>query len=327
MMKRSLALLLLWCSVAVVAGCKKYASKEWTPIPIGSTETDPAVASFPDLGAGRTIESGINVQASELRRGSVPMRVWFYRPERATGRLSLILVPPAGSTCFLGMNLSAEDAKEHIPYVRAGFAVAAFDIDGALADVENAPDEKVFKAAMKFRDARAGLANLKVALDFILAKVPDIDPGHVYTAGHSSAGTLALLAGEHEPRIRAVATYAPVVDLDNRLAPVIPKLESNLPGFEAFVHESSPRTHEDKLKCPVFLFHAKDDTIVRPNETFELASRLRAYNSQITLVTPDHGGHLNGMSREGMPKAIEWFKSLENPAPPPAPKAGPKKKR
>jgi dienelactone hydrolase len=305
MMKRSLALFVLLCCVAPLAGCKKYASKEWTPIALGSTETDPDVASFPDLPEGRTVKPGVHVQSVELRRGGVPMRVWFYRPEKAAGKLSLILVPPAGSTCFLGMNLSPEDTAEHVPYARAGFAVAAFDIDGALEDLDNAPDEKVFKQAMKFRDARAGLANLKVALDFVLAKVPDVDPARVYTAGHSSAGTLSLLAGEHEPRIKAVATYAPVVDLDNKLSAVTPKLESNLPGFEKFVHEASPRAHEDKLRCPIFLFHAKDDNIVRVNETFELASRLRPYNSQITLVTPEHGGHLNGMIHEGMPKAIE----------------------
>ena len=45
-------------------------------------------------------------------------------------------------------------------------------------------------------DAQAGLVNARNALEFVLARVPEVDPKRIYAAGHSSAGTLALLFAE-----------------------------------------------------------------------------------------------------------------------------------
>src|SRR5215470_7334182 len=100
------------------------------------------------------------------------MQVWYYRPEQVKGKLPLVLVPPAGSTLLAGMDLGDGDRKEHLPYVKAGFAVVSFQIDGAVR--ENAPDDLVLQGARKFKDAQAGLVNAKAALDFALAKVPNV---------------------------------------------------------------------------------------------------------------------------------------------------------
>ena len=63
---------------------------------------------------------------------------WYYRPEQATGKLALVLVPPAGSTLFTGMDLGDGDRPEHYPYARAGFAVASFEIDGHVPNLQKA---------------------------------------------------------------------------------------------------------------------------------------------------------------------------------------------
>src|SRR5205823_5836036 len=121
-----------------------------------------------------------------------------------------------------------------------------------------APQQVVLKGAGEFRAADAGLANAKAALDFVLAKVPNIDPNRVYIAGHSSAGTLALLVAEQEPRIKGCAAFAPRTDVEAHLHGVTLSLEKSLTGYREFIHNSSPKTHADKLKCPLFLFHAED---------------------------------------------------------------------
>src|SRR5262249_51971365 len=159
--------------------------------------------------------------------------------EDAADKLALVLVPPAGSTLFAGMAMGEGDRAEHYPYVRAGFAVASFDIDGQVANLEKASDAAGLKGAQGVRHAQAGLVNAKAALDFVLAKVASVDPDRVYIAGHSSAATLALLVAEHEPRIKTCAAYAPVTDVEARLAEVIPQLDRALPGYREFLRSSS----------------------------------------------------------------------------------------
>ena len=270
----------------------------------------PTPSAFPDLGPSRMIQPGIRFQEATLRRGPLPMRVWYYQPEKVAGKLALVLVPPAGSTLFAGMDLGDGDRPEQYPYARAGFAVASFEIDGHVPNLQMASDEVVLKGAQAFRAARAGLTNAKTALDFILAKVPQIDPERIYIAGHSSAATLALLVAAHEPRIKACAAYAPATDVEARLAPTIPALDGALPGYRDFLHFSSPKTHVDKLKCPVFLFHAADDGNIPLQQTTAFAALLKKTNPNVTLVTTPNGGHYDSMIREGIPKGITWFQQL-----------------
>ena len=306
--KKSLAFLAVAVLVAAPTGCKKKPAPNPVAEPTGTPNADVEAVTLPDLGPSRAIQPGIRLQEATLRRGAMPMRVWFYQPEKEAKSLALVLVPPAGSTLAGGMALSDGDNKEHLPYVKAGFAVATFDIDGHVPD--NPSDAAVLKGAREFRNARAGIANAKAALDFILAKVPNIDPNRVYIAGHSSAGTLALLFAEHDPRVKACAAFAPVTDVEARLADFAPKLERALPGFGEFLRFSSPRTQADKLKCPVFLFYAQDDDVVPVGQTTDFAAQLKQTNPHVTLVTTAKGGHYDSMIHVGLPKAIKWFGQL-----------------
>lgn len=283
--------------------------------PGGSKPFDPSVRkaepiAFPELGPSRPIERGIQFQEATLRRGAMPMKVWFYRPENAVGNLPVVFVPPAGSTLCAGMDLGEGDRAEHFPYARAGFAVASFEIDGHVPNQQNATDAAVFKGAREFRDANAGLANATTALDFILAKAPNVDPNRIYIAGHSSAATLALLVAEHEPRIKGCAAYCAVTDVEERLGRVIPLLDREIPGYRDFLRFSSPKTQASKLKCPVFLFHAQDDSNVPVSQTTTFAALLKQSNPNVTLIADARGDHYNSMIAQGIPKGITWFKQL-----------------
>ena len=274
--------------------------------------------AFPELSPAKNIQPGIRFQEATLQRGAIPMRVWYYQPEKAVGKLPLVVVPPAGSTLFVGMDLGDGDRAEHYPYARAGFAVMSFEIDGAVPDLEKATDAVMLKGAREFRDAQAGLANAKVALDYILAKSKTVDADRIYIAGHSSAATLALLVAAFEPRIKACAAYAPVTDVEARLAKVTPALDRALPGFQTFLQFSSPKTHIDKLKCPVFLFYATDDGNVPPQHSIDFAANLKKTNPNVKLVSAQKGGHYDSMIREGIPKGIAWLNvNMERPLPAP----------
>jgi acetyl esterase/lipase len=48
-----------------------------------------------------------------------------------------------------------------------------------------------------------------------LAKQPGIDPQRIYLGGHSTGGTLALLAAAASPRFRAVFAFGPVSRISN----------------------------------------------------------------------------------------------------------------
>jgi dienelactone hydrolase len=314
-----LACVMLALSAVGLAGCgprpsKAPDSRQASPADAHPPAAHPAPIKFSEFGPERLIQPGILFQEATLRPGSMPMRVWYYQPEQAADKLALVLVPPAGSNLFVGREMGEGSRPEHYPYVRAGFAVASFDIDGAIPDLAKASDAAFLIAARQFRDARAGLVNAKAALDFVLANAPNVDPDRIFIAGHSSAATLALLVAEYEPRIKACAAYAPVADVEARLAEVIPQLDGALPGYREFLHFSSPKTHADKLRCPVFLFHAEDDRNVPISQCTDFAALLKKTNPKVTLVTTDSGDHYDSMIREGVPKGIEWFRHVQEGA-------------
>ena len=197
--------------------------------------------------------------------------------------------------------------------------MVSYSLDGPVSGPpEQASNQDFARAYAAFKAAQAGLVNGRNALEFVLARLPEVDPQRIYAAGHSSAGTLALLLAEHEPRIKACAAYAPCIDLESRLAQLVkdPTAPLILPGIQEFVIRSSPRTHEQSLNCPLFLFHAQDDTNVPFGDSQAFANSLRQRGRSVELVTVPRGGHYDAMLTDGIPRAIEWLLEFRlQPAP------------
>ncbi|MEZ6067387.1 MAG: prolyl oligopeptidase family serine peptidase [Planctomycetaceae bacterium] len=147
-----------------------------------------------------------------------------------------------------------------------------------------------------------------------MAKVPEVDPSRIYVAGHSSAGTVALLTAEHEPRIAGCIAYAPCSDVEDFLSEALsdPFLPRFLPGLREFAKRSSPRTHVAKLKCPTFLFQAADDSVVDANTTRQFRSLLQAQGTSVTYKEVPSGDHYDPMIESGIPAAIAWINGLAN---------------
>ncbi|MCC6507882.1 MAG: prolyl oligopeptidase family serine peptidase [Pirellulaceae bacterium] len=233
------------------------------------------------------------------------MRLWVYLPTGRTdiGALPCVLICGAGSTLLEGMRLGEEDQAEHLPYVDAGLAVIAYDLDGSslLGDETERYDA--------FRDAEAGLVNARIALDYAITSVPEINAQQIFSVGHSSAATMALLLAAHEPRIAGCIAYAPAVDLKEVYTAVLVRtLSARLPELADFIVRSSPVTHQQHLNCPTMIFQSlQDDNVsLDSNRTFQ--KRQSSAGTECTLVEVPTGDHYASMIQEGIPAGIEWLK-------------------
>jgi dipeptidyl aminopeptidase/acylaminoacyl peptidase len=244
-------------------------------------------------------------------------RLWIYLPEGNTAPKSLpcIFIAGAGSTLLSGMMLGEGDQDEHFPYVKAGFAVVAYDLDGggSVGDLEieegdslNVEDLSGYRA---FRASQAGLVNARNALEYTLANVPEVNPKQLFSVGHSSAGTLALLFAEHEPRLAGCVAYAPAIDLKNRFPGFLVRTMGKMfPNMAEFIVQSSPRTHEDRLNCPTLIFHAADDENVPIADSRSFVKRMKAKNKDVVLEEVPTGDHYESMISQGIPKGIDFIK-------------------
>ena len=134
----------------------------------------------------------------------LPMRVRLYLPtgQHPPHSLPCVFIAPAGTRLLHGSALGEADSPEHLPYARAGFAVLAYELSGDLPnDSGGALTFNQLKSPVQqFMAADGGLANARAAVDFVLAKVPEVNPAQLYAAGHSSAATMALDAAAMDHR-------------------------------------------------------------------------------------------------------------------------------
>jgi dipeptidyl aminopeptidase/acylaminoacyl peptidase len=264
---------------------------------------------LPDLPAGRQVSPGVTMHEVTLDRAGVTMRVSVYLPTRmpANKKLPTVLIAPAGSRLWHGMALGDGDRPEHVPYVREGFAVVAYEIDGPMAERPTAAQEA--EAIVAFRNAKAGVDNAKAAIDYALAKVPQVDPRRIYVVGHSSAATLALQVAEQDERVAACVAFAPVVNVGDRLAPVAAALDQRQPGTMDFLRQASPDANVARLKAPTLLFYAADDSRALTTTVAAFANELVKTNSNVKVITVPSGGHYTSMIKNGIPAAIAWLQA------------------
>ena len=263
-------------------------------------------------------ESGVQVASVTLNTGGEPgdgMTMWIYLPsgEAAAGSLKCVLTAPAGTNLLSGAGLGELDDEsyhdESLPYAEAGMAVLRFSIDG---EIEDEDDEEQIEVAYKaFRDANAGVTNAKLALEYVLERLPEVNPEQIFSAGDSSAGSLSLLFGEHEPRLAGSLAYAPAVNIEDHFSELLENPFASLlyPGIKNFARRSSPMTHVESLDVPVFLFHAEDDMMAPIEETREFVSQLKASGNDVSFEEIEGGDHYGSMIETGIPKGIEWIKA------------------
>jgi len=255
------------------------------------------------------------------------MELDLYLPagRHAPKSLPCVFIAPAGSGEH-GIGIADGDRPEHVPYVRAGFAVMAYELSGSLAN----PAQKTHTYAdmmgpvKEFMAADGGLANGRTAIDYVLSQVPEVDPNQLYACGHSSAATVALNLARDDARIKACCAYAPQVDVEKWWIPADPKMDQFVPGFNAFAAQKSPLKHVSDFNCPVFLFHADDDSMVPLADMQSFADAMNAAGKKITFARVPTGEHYQSMIDEGIPAGIKFMESMGAKPLPPVPAATPK---
>lgn len=277
------------------------------------------VPQFPELPAPKaSAVDGVSyyeIELSSVTANSGPgarMRLILYLPpgEHPAGSLSCVLVAPAGTSLLEGAECFDDAYRaETLPYVEAGVAVVGYSLDGAMP-FDLPTDAELNAAYRQFRAAQAGLVNARNALEFVLARVPQVAPDRIFTAGHSSAGTLSLLFAAHEPRLAGSIAFAPCTDPEKRLAGFIgnPAVQRVLPGAAEFARFESPVHKADRISCPVFLFHAEDDSNVPVAESRAFAEQLSTAGNSPTLKVVASGDHYDSMVDQGLPAAIDWLR-------------------
>jgi dipeptidyl aminopeptidase/acylaminoacyl peptidase len=278
-----------------------------TELPQKITVSDMPDAPVSKLGAPRKLQPGVLVYEAQVISGQGLGSVWIYLPEKpAAEKLPCILVAPAGSRLIDGASLGEGGRAEHIPYVKAGMIVVAYEIDGEPVDES---DDATIVAMAAFKRSNAGLINQKAALDLALENLRQIDTNKIYAAGHSSAATHALLVAANEPRVKGVIAYAPATDIEKFLGPSLAALDKQVSGFRKFIAAGSPVNNIARINVPVFLFHSTADETVPVKMTEDFVAKLKKANLDVTFVKATSGDHYYSMIHAGIPKAITWIQS------------------
>jgi dienelactone hydrolase len=273
------------------------------------------VRDWPGLGSAQEIVPGVLFYQVRLPRPG-ESKLWVYLPAQHTGKIGCIFIAPAGTPLIYGNDLGDPgdgDQAEHVPYAQAGYAVVAYELDGSVPD-DHPTNDQINAGIKAFMNADSGMVNARMAIDYALARVPGIDPKRLYSAGHSSAATVSLLLAERDPRIAACIAYAPVTNISERLGDRRIGIFSNaVPGFADFITRDSPDNNAFSLTCPVFLFHADDDSNVPTSQVSDFADQLKATNEHVTFSRVPTGDHYDSMINQGIPQGIQWLGSLPSP--------------
>lgn len=288
------------------------------PLPSAVASPLPSRAIFPLLPPPQSTP-GVDVYPMTIGGAGpgLPMEVRLYLPagRHERGSLPCVFIAPAGTRLIYGSALGDGDSPEHLPYVRAGFAVLAYELSGDVPE-DGTPFtwHKAVGPVRQFMNADGGLANARNAVDFVLARVPEVDPTRLYAAGHSSAATMALDVAATDHRMRAVAAYAPVCDVMSRMAAAIVPMEQLVPGTVGMTVRASPMMHISEFQCPVFIFHADDDLNVPSIDNLIFVNRMKERGKSIRISQVPSGGHYQSMIDQGIAQGIAFF--AENGAKP-----------
>lgn len=285
--------------------------------------SDIPIPNFPDLLTGEVVgNQGVRISEIKLNGGNRPgqqmtLRVYLPKGNHVDNSLACVLVGPAGSPLITGNSIDGSDYHdESLPYAEAGAVAITFSLDGPFGT--NGMNENIKSAYTQFRDAAAGMVNCRNAFEYAIQKIPAVDPQKIVIAGHSSAGSLALLYSVHEPRLAGSIAYCSAADVETRIDEILDetKIQWMLPRIEQFKQKSAPMNHIAKTTCPVFLFHARDDSNCPYSDSTRYHEMLQNGGKESEIKLVDFGDHYQSMIDEGIPSGIEWMRKkgiLANP--------------
>jgi pimeloyl-ACP methyl ester carboxylesterase len=260
---RSFHRLFILVALIGVTGCKR----QTTATSGASSSPPPATAAAPDTAVPASSGEHV-ITLTEARRGfqthlSQQMNDGRLAPLPPLEMFHLVTYSTAGRLPAY-VSLDPKPGVKHpaIIWLTGGFSNSI----GELAWTPGPPDNEQSAAAyreagvvMMYPALRGGndstalkegffgeVDDVLAAADY-LSKVDYVDPQRIYLGGHSSGGTLALLAAESTDRFRAVFSFGPVDDVGGYGDDVLPfdmsdpkELELRAPGrFLQSIHDAT----------------------------------------------------------------------------------------
>jgi dipeptidyl aminopeptidase/acylaminoacyl peptidase len=208
------------------------------------------------------------------------------------------------------------------PCLNAGFAVVAYSVDGEMGDqFDDVPDEVYEKAErdafQRLKASYMGLVNLRNAMNWVAEKVHQIDPQKLYVGGHGEAGSVALLAAAHEPKLKGCVVIDPVCDVaayynirkDFEEVTITLLLQDT-----AFLAQCSPNCHTAQIACPIFLssvsFDSEEDVLLSQIDSNIFSQQLTAAGKQVQYVKLGPAGDYQQNLNQAMQQGATWLKAL-----------------
>lgn len=264
-------------------------------------------AAVPELGNATAFEDGISWHESwHAPTNGTMLRIWSALP-RTEGQIPCLIWTPTSMAWKLGGRLGREDKEQMELFAKAGIGVVAFDVPGAWED--NATLDELGAELDRHMEALGGVKTGRSVLDFVLARIPQVDPDRIWAAGEGPAATLALLLAQADGRVRAVVAFDPVTDMAAYAQSEEMGFLFHLrPQLKDFLLARSPGTGLDRLRCPVLLYH---DTFSHAGNFSSLEvfyMHCLRYQKDVAMVDtldvdPVHAGLGLRTSR-----ALAWFK-------------------
>ncbi|MBC6988632.1 alpha/beta hydrolase family protein [Hymenobacter sp. BT491] len=140
----------------------------------------------------------------------------------------------------------------------------------------------------------------------------EMDLSRLYLAGHSRGGGLVMLKAAEDARVRAVAAWAPINDIDQRWSEDImrqwkengvqyvdnSRTGQRMPMYYQLVEDylankqrlDIPRNVREKLRQPLFIIHGDQDETL----PVEMAHALKSWKPESELVIVPGAGHMFG---------------------------------
>lgn len=284
------------------------------------------VNQLPGMGTIRNDPEVMQYQVA-FPRGTHGSKFLIFLPTKpAKPKLPCIFVAASGtepSAPFAGKALDETIiTTNNINYAKAGYAVIVYDVDGDVGDIniinsiESFDDrrKRLFVDFIKaYKASDAGVLNAKLAIDYAVARIPQIDPNAMYTAGTGAGGTISLMVAATDKRIKAAIAYSPYTNLPGKHTSLVETVSKSVPGYKEFIDRSSPHNNIDKMTKPIFIFHDERLSDISLEDTTNFVELVKKKNPSISLIHERDNDFADGdrMSSSSLKQSISWLNNQQ----------------
>jgi dipeptidyl aminopeptidase/acylaminoacyl peptidase len=219
----------------------------------------------------------------EIASGTLRLHAWVNRPADVRRKHPAVL--------FLhgGFAFDRDDWVVSQPYRDAGFVV--------LTPILRGENGQPGWFTLWYDEVDDVLAAAR-----FLAEQPYVDAKHLYVAGASAGGTLALLAAEASHRFRAAVSISASPDQ----VVLVKHAKIELPFDKTNARElqmRSPLAYAHSFKCPVRIYYATQDHFVLTSRQTAVVAKERALDVEALQMEGDHGSIIP----PGIKRSIGFF--------------------